>query len=325
MESIPELLGVDWQFLVTTGSSVGRVGNRPLVHLKLVLGKEDSEESRKYVHLELTVPEFYKLFAEFQKMKSTMDRKKEDMRSPLTLTKTCQRLRFSHVRCPFISGHIQRLNHSASLPLELRDLPPEQHLKFSEAICKAFSIKDFLNYMRIFPHFLSEEEESSLMSEIEPYMKRLRYEFDHWDDAIHGFRETERKQWKSENVKILEKVKKLAFPPSVSPLQYTHILDLAPEGYIKPHVDSIRFCGDTIAGLSLLSSSVMRLVREKNESESVDVFLPRRSLYIMTGPARYEFTHEILKHEKSAFGGEPVPRARRVSVICRNEPTSPQT
>jgi hypothetical protein len=38
-----------------------------------------------------------------------------------------------------------------------------------------------------------------------------------------------------------------------------HVLDLHPEGYILPHVDSIKFSGGVVAGLSLLSTSIMRL------------------------------------------------------------------
>lgn len=43
-----------------------------------------------------------------------------------------------------------------------------------------------------------------------------------------------------------------------------------------------QFCGDTIAGMSLLSDSVMRLALEEDKSIYVDVLLNRRSLYIMT-------------------------------------------
>ena len=32
-------------------------------------------------------------------------------------------------------------------------------------------------------------------------------------------------------------------------LPYVHVLDLAGDGHIKPHVDSARFCGDTVAVL----------------------------------------------------------------------------
>lgn len=38
--------------------------------------------------------------------------------------------------------------------------------------------------------------------------------------------------------------------------------------------------------------------------------------------ARYDFTHEILALDVSKFRGNPVPRDRRISVICRNEPSA---
>ena len=31
--------------------------------------------------------------------------------------------------------------------------------------------------------FISENEELLLLNEVDPYMKKLRYEFDHWDDV----------------------------------------------------------------------------------------------------------------------------------------------
>lgn len=43
--------------------------------------------------------------------------------------------------------------------------------------------KEFRQHMRIITDFISEPEEQQLHEEIEPYMSRLRYEFDHWDDV----------------------------------------------------------------------------------------------------------------------------------------------
>jgi len=37
--------------------------------------------------------------------------------------------------------------------------------------------------MRVIEDFLNEEEEKSIHEEVEPHMRRLRYEFDHWDDV----------------------------------------------------------------------------------------------------------------------------------------------
>lgn len=169
--------------------------------------------------------------------------------------------------------------------------------------------------------FISESEEESLLAEVDKYMRRLRYEFDHWDNAIHGYRETEKKEWNEKNMQILERVRGLAFTSDVSPLAYVHVLDIAKDGYIKPHVDAVRFCGDTITGMCLLSPCVMRLALESNSRKYGDVYLPRRSLYIMRGQARYKFTHEVLKNEESYFREEHVPRDRRISIICRNEPS----
>ncbi|KAJ6649120.1 Alpha-ketoglutarate-dependent dioxygenase alkB like 7, mitochondrial, partial [Pseudolycoriella hygida] len=203
--------------------------------------------------------------------------------------------------------------------------------------------ESILNDFIVLPDFVSVEEEKLLIEEVDPYMKRLKYEFDHWDDAIHGFRETERKHWYPHNKKVIQKIAEIAFKGQIMP--HIHILDLAENGVIKPHVDSSRYCGTTIAGLSLLSDSVMRLVRTdetkymqtKNGSNAdeyrtlpkslnatssfyADVLLKQRSLYIMRDTSRYNFTHEILGNEHGYFKGEKVTKTRRISVICRNSP-----
>ncbi|CAH1111804.1 unnamed protein product [Psylliodes chrysocephalus] len=193
-------------------------------------------------------------------------------------------------------------------------------------LCKEFIdgnaelASSLLNCMTVHNDFLSEAEEQSILDEVDPYMKKLRYEFDHWDDAIHGYRETERLKWNESNTKILDRVRSIAFPPNVAQLKFVHILDLDKNGYIKPHIDAIRFCGNTIAGLSLLSDSIMRLVHDKNKCLNADILLKRRSLYIMKDSARFDYTHEILSNDNSVFKDQKVFKDRRISVICRNEP-----
>ncbi|KAL6958146.1 Alpha-ketoglutarate-dependent dioxygenase alkB 7, mitochondrial [Sarracenia purpurea var. burkii] len=177
----------------------------------------------------------------------------------------------------------------------------------------------FLRDMTIAPDFISESERNSLFDEVQIDLRRKRYEYNHWDDAIVGFRELERLQWNTENQKIIERVRKFAFPSSCGVINHVHVLDLNESGYIKPHVDSVKFCGNTIAGISLLSDSIMRLIMEENQSVKLDVLLPRRSLYIMRDDVRFKFTHEILKKEDSVFKGVQLDRGRRISIICRNE------
>lgn len=191
--------------------------------------------------------------------------------------------------------------------------------------CKEFdeSAKEpLIRDMIVYEEFLNEQEENCLFKEVEPYMKKLRYEFAHWDDAIHGYRETERQHWSPNCAAILDRVRKLAFSPGIKLNNLVHVLDLAEAGYIKPHVDSVRFCGSTIAGLSLLSDSIMRLNHEKEKKLYADFLLRRRSLYIMKDVARYDYNHEILRSDISYFRDEKVKRGRRISIICRSVPES---
>jgi len=58
--------------------------------------------------------------------------------------------------------------------------------------------------------------------------------------AIHHYRETERKNWNKKNELVINRIRNLAFPPSVAQLQLVHVLDLGKSGVIKPHIDSVR-------------------------------------------------------------------------------------
>lgn len=43
--------------------------------------------------------------------------------------------------------------------------------------------KAFATDMVISENFIGPAEEESFLKELEPYLNRLRYEFDHWDDV----------------------------------------------------------------------------------------------------------------------------------------------
>ncbi len=160
--------------------------------------------------------------------------------------------------------------------------------------------------------------------------------------------------WSDANKRIIERIKAL-FSSTVRWLDGVHVLDLSNEGYILcsdliddnflsnigPHVDSIKFSGGIVTGLSLLSSSVMRLNFENPETATalqtvpqedkqhvtIDLFLLPRSLYIMQHAARYECKHQIFlveQNHQEHFIPEhfkiPNPfKSRRISVICRDE------
>ncbi|CAF3843435.1 unnamed protein product, partial [Rotaria sordida] len=137
------------------------------------------------------------------------------------------------------------------------------------------------NCLQIFDNYLTDNENNNFLKEIDGYMKRKRYEYSHWDNAIHGYRESERSEWTPENQQVLSHIRQLAFDDPTQTLVHVHVLDIAKDGYIKPHIDAIRYCGTTIAGLSLLSSCVMRFVHKDDKTLSIDVLLKPKSLYII--------------------------------------------
>lgn len=134
-----------------------------------------------------------------------------------------------------------------------------------------------------------------------------------------------------------------------------HAIHLKKDGMLTAHVDSIKFSGDIVAGLSLKSASIMRLrpasaselARRDGEEEHddsldetdvsskamigcghVDLYLPPCSLYILSGVSRYYYTHEILpsgatfqlqNQSKEEDSSIKVEREDRISVIFRDE------
>lgn len=134
-----------------------------------------------------------------------------------------------------------------------------------------------------------------------------------------------------------------------------HVIDLAAGGFIGPHVDSLKFSGKLICGLSLSSTRVLRLVKTKSqggdaggdggygEGSDKEAFLDAvgdpttpvleavirpRSLYIMANVLRYEFTHEVLGAHSPVpslvlsgdadADGELAEFGRRVSFMIRD-------
>ena len=117
-----------------------------------------------------------------------------------------------------------------------------------------------------------------------------------------------------------------------------HAIDLKANGGLHAHVDSVRFSGDMVAGISLLSPSIMRLkpANEHGEedvdaSQWVDLYLLPLSLYVLTGTSRYQYTHELLPSgatfdlngndddcDEQERGTIVVERGQRLSVIFRD-------
>lgn len=85
---------------------------------------------------------------------------------------------------------------------------------------------------------------------------------------------------------------------------------------ISAHVDCVPCFGDAIVSVSLLSSCEM-VFRQRATAERMAVILPARSALLLTGPARYDWTHEIPARKSDRQGGIRIERSRRVSLTFR--------
>lgn len=115
------------------------------------------------------------------------------------------------------------------------------------------------------------------------------------------------------------------------------ILNLYPPGHgITPHVDLPGRYADGIVGVSLAGGCVMTLERvRENEEEGgrldtlaggpsrYDVYLPPRTVYVLSGPARWAWSHgipgQMYDLVRNGDGGAvaTLPRSLRVSVTLR--------
>jgi alkylated DNA repair protein alkB family protein 7 len=229
------------------------------------------------------------------------------------------------------------------------------------------------NSALVYPDFISTTEASILKEDVMKRMQRTRFQKGHWDAVIQYYKEVEllssstfpsantnananantnasKHQMSQVSLLAMERVRNHIsqthfFPSSDNEdekhdaLEWLncHAIYLKKEGLLTAHVDSIKFSGDIVAGLSLLSSSIMRLRpassselarRDGIESDGdgagagddlplerqedaddggdintskalmdagyVDLYLPPRSLYVLSGVSRYTYTHEIL-------------------------------
>lgn len=88
---------------------------------------------------------------------------------------------------------------------------------------------------------------------------------------------------------------------------------------IRAHVDRVRSFGDGIVMISLLESweMIFREQADIKNARKVPLLLKRRSAAIMTGDARYLWTHEIPSRKYEPSEGGKTMRGRRISLTFR--------
>lgn len=180
---------------------------------------------------------------------------------------------------------------------------------------------------KVLPNFISDDEHDRLLKDANSFLAKKSFLNDHFDGVITGYREGLMNLSQADNLVELSKRVYNHFPKPSSPLMPSvHFIELQKNGSIGKHVDSIKFSGNVVAGISLQSDCVMHLYPVNIGSDGgenihsfpfVDVLIPKKSLYIMSDEARYHWAHSIPSGEPT-FLTKSVPRERRISMIFRN-------
>lgn len=84
---------------------------------------------------------------------------------------------------------------------------------------------------------------------------------------------------------------------------------------ISAHVDSLAY-GGVIRCYTLGSGATMRFTHVET-GRTEELYVEPRSVYIMTGEARYQWKHEMVARKSDTVEGKKVLRGRRVSVTLR--------
>jgi alkylated DNA repair dioxygenase AlkB/SAM-dependent methyltransferase len=86
---------------------------------------------------------------------------------------------------------------------------------------------------------------------------------------------------------------------------------------IGSHVDTPSAFGDGLISISLNGGIVMEFRKVDSPKTKKLVYLPPRSLVLMSGPARYEWEHTIVTRRTDTHNGTVLPRKLRVSLTLR--------
>jgi alkylated DNA repair dioxygenase AlkB/ubiquinone/menaquinone biosynthesis C-methylase UbiE len=117
---------------------------------------------------------------------------------------------------------------------------------------------------------------------------------------------------------IIEKVRMRTFDggEKFDQVNQVTVNEYRPGEGIGSHIDTPLAFGDGIMSLSLNSGIVMEFWNSKSNEKKL-LYLPARSLVVMTGQARYEWQHHIVTRRTDTHNGLVIPRRLRVSLTLR--------
>ncbi len=171
------------------------------------------------------------------------------------------------------------------------------------------------------PDFITKEEERALINNIDaqPWLTDLKRRVQHY-----GYRYDYKARAVTNEAYLGEIPEWIA--PVASRLYDQKLFNKIPDQAIvneydpgqgiSAHVDCVPCFGDVIASLSLGSSAIMQFTHPQS-GERQELYLQERSLIVLSGAARYEWTHSIPARKSDVVQGCKIERTRRLSLTFR--------
>lgn len=171
----------------------------------------------------------------------------------------------------------------------------------------------------LYPDYINETTENELITEIDnqvwivDYDRRLQY-YGYRNEletpySLIKFPVPIPKKMYSLSGKIVEQKIIQSQPDQVIINEYS------PGQGIRPHKDRNYF-DNQICGVNLGSGCIMRFIKVSG-GDTIDLEIPRRSLYVMQDEVRYKWKHAIPPRKKDIVDGNIQKRERRLSITYR--------
>ncbi|MBI5705659.1 MAG: alpha-ketoglutarate-dependent dioxygenase AlkB [Armatimonadetes bacterium] len=184
--------------------------------------------------------------------------------------------------------------------------------------------------IQLLPDYISAEEECELISQVDSgiWSSELSRRVQHY-----GFRYDYRKRAVDQSMRLgplpgwLQQLANRLFEGGIFEQAPDQVIinEYLPGQGIAAHVDCEPCFGPVIASLSLCAPVPM-VFGDRKTRDVLEVDLPPRSLLLLSGLGRYEWTHSILARKTDTIDGDSRERARRVSLTFRtvipNQPAS---
>ncbi|KAJ3741800.1 hypothetical protein DFH05DRAFT_1502644 [Lentinula detonsa] len=216
-----------------------------------------------------------------------------------------------------LSAALERLDAAGSRRFQKRRKNSRSKLNTAAAIYEAplselFLPDDCYEFLQVSPYLLCIWRRHT--------NAKFAFAEGHYDGVIHNYRETHLTSWPTAEFPGL--VPALSRLQSVLPSSniQTHLLHLASDGEILPHVDNVSASGRWILGVSLGSDRILRLESCANPDEVAEILLPSGSIYIQSDTVRYQYKHSILRNSAFANGA-----GQRMSIMIRVSPSYDRT